>query len=127
LENNSRNQGPSQKTFIVTVQSTYSSQGKKKKGDAVADDDNDDNAVRTSVSQDRVTVTLCTKELFLSTQYTVYSSLHISENKSVGKGKDTDGQHVSLGRPAGSQPSQLDLIEGCRVSDEAEYFCTIIS
>ncbi len=40
-------------------------QGKKKKGDEVDDDD----AVRTSVSQDRVTATLCTKKLFLSTQY----------------------------------------------------------
>jgi hypothetical protein len=27
-------------------------------------DDEDDDAVRTSVSQDRVTVTLCTEELF---------------------------------------------------------------
>jgi hypothetical protein len=43
-------------------------QGKMKKGDDVADDD-DDYAVRTSVSQDRVTVTLCTEELFLRTQY----------------------------------------------------------
>jgi hypothetical protein len=31
-----------------------------KKGDKVADDEDDD-AVRTSVSQDRVTATLCTK------------------------------------------------------------------
>jgi hypothetical protein len=48
------------------------SQGKKEKGDEVADDedDDDDDAVRTSVSQNRVTATLCTEELFLSTQYT---------------------------------------------------------
>ncbi len=39
-----------------------------KKGDEVADDEDDD-AVRTNVSQDRVTVTLYTEELFLSTQY----------------------------------------------------------
>jgi hypothetical protein len=39
-----------------------------KKGDEVADDEDDD-AVRTSVSQDRVTATLCTEELFLITQY----------------------------------------------------------
>ncbi len=49
------------------VQSTLS-QGKKKKGDEVADDEDDD-AVRTSMSQDRVTVTLCTEELFLSPKY----------------------------------------------------------
>jgi hypothetical protein len=41
-----------------------------KKGDDVADDDNDD-MVRTSVSQDRVKVTLCTEELFHRTQYIV--------------------------------------------------------
>jgi hypothetical protein len=40
-----------------------------KTGDDVADDEDAD-AVRTSVSQDRVTVTLCTEELFLSTQCT---------------------------------------------------------
>jgi hypothetical protein len=39
-----------------------------KKGDNVADDEDDD-VVRTSVSQDQVTATLCTEELFLSTQY----------------------------------------------------------
>ncbi len=39
-----------------------------KKGDDVADDDDDD-AVRTHVSQDPVTATLCTEELFLRTQY----------------------------------------------------------
>jgi hypothetical protein len=50
------------------VQLTFS-QGKKKKGDEV-DDEDDYYAVRTSVSQVRVTVTLCTEEFFLSTQYT---------------------------------------------------------
>ncbi len=49
------------------VQLTFS-RGKKKKGDKVKDEDDDD-VVRTSVSQDRVTVTLCTEELFLCTQY----------------------------------------------------------
>jgi hypothetical protein len=49
------------------VQSTLS-QDKKKKGDEVADDEDDD-AVRTSMSQDRVTATLCTEELFVSPQY----------------------------------------------------------
>ncbi len=39
-----------------------------KMGDDVAVDDVDD-VVRTSVSQHRLTVTLCTEELFLRTQY----------------------------------------------------------
>ncbi len=43
------------------------SQGKMKKGDDVADY-NDDDAVRTSVSQERVTATLRTEELFLRAQ-----------------------------------------------------------
>ncbi len=43
-------------------------QGEMKKVDDVAHDD-DDVAVRTSVSQGRVTETLCTEELFLRTQY----------------------------------------------------------
>ncbi len=45
------------------------SQHKKKKGDEAADKEDDDDAVRTSASQDRVTVALCTEKLFLSTQY----------------------------------------------------------
>jgi hypothetical protein len=43
------------------------SQGKMKKGDDVAVDDDDD-AVRASVSQDRVTGTLCTEVLLLRPQ-----------------------------------------------------------
>ncbi len=42
---------------------------RRRKGDKIADDEDDD-AVKTSVSQDRVTAVLCAKELFLSTQYT---------------------------------------------------------
>jgi hypothetical protein len=45
------------------------SQCKKKNGDEVAYDEDDDDAVRTSKLQDRVTGTLCTEELFLSIQY----------------------------------------------------------
>jgi hypothetical protein len=41
-----------------------------KKGNKVADNEDDD-AVRTSVSQDRVTAPMCTEELFLRTHYTV--------------------------------------------------------
>jgi hypothetical protein len=44
------------------------SQGERGKGDEVANDEDDD-AVRTSVSHDQVTVTLFNEELFLSTQY----------------------------------------------------------
>jgi hypothetical protein len=51
------------KNILLTL-----SQGKKKKRDEVADDEYDE-AVRTNVSQDRVTVALCIKEVFLSTQY----------------------------------------------------------
>jgi hypothetical protein len=40
--------------------------GKMKKGDGVANNEDDD-AVRTIVSQDQVTVTLCTEEFFLRT------------------------------------------------------------
>ncbi len=43
------------------------SQGKKKKGDEVADDEDDD-GVRPSASQDKITVRLCTEKMFLSTQ-----------------------------------------------------------
>jgi hypothetical protein len=39
-----------------------------KKGDDVTDDDDAD-MVRTSVSQDRVTATLCTEELLRKTQH----------------------------------------------------------
>jgi hypothetical protein len=52
---------------LKKVQLTLS-QAKIKKADEVADDDGDD-AVRTSLSQDQVTATLYTEELFLSAQY----------------------------------------------------------
>jgi hypothetical protein len=45
------------------------SQGRKKKVDIVADDEDDGDAVRTRVSQERMTATPCAEELFLSTQY----------------------------------------------------------
>ncbi len=55
------------------------SQTKMKNGDDVADDDDDD-AVRTSVSQDQVTLTLYIDELFLRTQFIYCSFLHISDS-----------------------------------------------
>jgi hypothetical protein len=36
--------------------------------------------------------------------------------------KDTEGQHDTLGGPAGSHTSQLDLIMGYQVSDMIGYF-----
>jgi hypothetical protein len=59
------------------------------KGDKVAYDEGN-NAVRTSVSQDRMTATPCTEELFLGLY--IYSSLHISERPNVGIGEDTYDQ-----------------------------------
>jgi hypothetical protein len=47
-----------------------------KKGNDVADDDNDD-AVRNSVLQERVTATLCTEELFPSWSF-MFSGFPIS-------------------------------------------------
>jgi hypothetical protein len=78
LENNSRKPrdlvrnwyGNSLKKIQLTL-----SQGKKK-GDDVADD-KDDDAVKTSVSQDRVTATLCMRNC--SSALSIYSSLHISD------------------------------------------------
>jgi hypothetical protein len=55
--------------YSQKVQLTLS-QEKKKKGDEVADSEDDDAVVRTNLSQDRVTATLFTEEMFLSTQYT---------------------------------------------------------
>jgi hypothetical protein len=52
---------------LIKVQLTLF-QGKKKKGDEVADD-GDDDAVITSVSQDQVTATLCTEKSFLGTRF----------------------------------------------------------
>jgi hypothetical protein len=50
-----------------------------KKGDGVANDEDDD-AVRTKVLKDRLTATLCKKELFFRTQYTP----HIRQVKTWG-------------------------------------------
>ncbi len=45
------------------------SQGQEEEGDEVADNEDYDDVVRTSVSQDQVIATLCTEELFFSTEY----------------------------------------------------------
>jgi hypothetical protein len=56
---------------------------KMKMGDDVTDDEDDD-AVRTSVSRDQVTATLCTEEL--SSVLSIYSSLHTSDRSNAGRG-----------------------------------------
>ncbi len=56
-----------------------------KKGYDVAVDDDDD-AIRTSVLQNRVTATLCTEELFLRTEY-IYIALSTNQTgKNYGGG-----------------------------------------
>jgi hypothetical protein len=58
-----------------------------KKGDVVddADDEDADDEVRTSVSRNHVTATLCTEEFFPRNQYVLYSSLSYQQ-KDVGGG-----------------------------------------
>jgi hypothetical protein len=53
------------------------------KGDEVSDDDDDD-AAKTRETPDRMTVTLCTKELFLMRYFD--SSPHISERSNFEGG-----------------------------------------
>ncbi len=45
----------------------------KKKRDVIIDADDDNYEVRTNVSQNHVTATLCTEEFFFRTQYTVHT------------------------------------------------------
>jgi hypothetical protein len=71
-----------------------------KKGDDVVFDDDD--LVRTSVSQNRVTVTMCTEESFLRTQYILLSP-HIR----VGKNEGAEGNRLLTtlrSLPAGFTP-----------------------
>ncbi len=77
---------------LKKVQLTLS-QGKKKKGDEVDDDEGDDDAVKTSFSQDQVTATLCTEELFFSIQYTCSPAY-----KMVNHVGGEDGQYDTFGR-----------------------------
>ncbi len=68
-----------------------------KKGDDVVVD-NDDDAVRTIVSQNCRTAMLCTEELFLRTQY-IYVALSTHQTgKNVGGG-GRDGQHDTVFTP----------------------------
>jgi hypothetical protein len=63
------------------------SQDMLKKGDVIVVAD-DDYEVRTSVSQNRVTATLCTEELLLRTQYMLVSP-HFSQVKIWGNRRST--------------------------------------
>jgi hypothetical protein len=69
-----------------------------KKRDNLVDDEDDD-GVRTSVLQDRVTATLC--NFFSGIRIYIYLSLHIQTGKNVG-GKDTDGQYDTFRGPGHS-------------------------
>jgi hypothetical protein len=100
LENNPRkprNLVRNSSSVLKRVNLRTLSQGKIKKGDDVADDKGDD-AVRTSVSQDRVTVTLCIEEVFLRTPY-IWLSPHIGQVK-FGQWKDPDSQHNTFSSPS---------------------------
>jgi hypothetical protein len=77
-----------------------------KKGDDVTDDEDDD-AVRISVSQDQVTATLCTEELFLRAQ----------SGQSWGGTVNT----VHEAFPSGFHTSQLDLHTIYRISDKCDF------
>jgi hypothetical protein len=90
-------------------------QVKMRKRDEIADDEDDD-AVRTSVSQDHVIATLCSEELFLSTQYTVYSSPHISERSIMRRGGyGRSMQHIQRSQLSFTPPSWISIgLQGFR-------------
>ncbi len=97
-----------------------------KKGDDVAEDDNDD-VVRTSVSKDRATATLYTEELFLSTQYLQYTvALSAYQKVQPWGGGRIQTVNVTLLTPAGFHASQPELTAGYKVSYKTGFFCTIV-
>jgi hypothetical protein len=79
--------------------------GKMKKGYDV--DDDHYGAVRTGVSQDRVTAILCTEELFLGIQYIALSTYQTSKNVGGGRIRMVNTTHLAV--PAGFHTSQLVL------------------
>ncbi len=78
-----------------------------RKRDVISIADGDDDEVRTSMSQNQVTATLRTEELFLRTQY-IYLSPHISQVKMLGGG-GIDSQHDTWSVPSVVLTSQLTL------------------
>ncbi len=89
LENNSRKtRGLTKSSHSQSInkgQITLS-QGMEKNRDVVAVDDD---AVRTSVSQNQVTATLCTKQPFLRTQY-IYIALSTYQSGKKGGGRGNE-------------------------------------
>jgi hypothetical protein len=86
--------------------------------DEVAGDEDD--AVGTSASQNRVMATLSTKEFFLSTQY-------IQLTPYIRKVKRGEGYRWSTQRSQlGFHTSWLDLNTVYRVTYKRGFFCTII-
>ncbi len=96
------------------------SQGKETKGHEVADVEDDDDAVRTSVSQDRVTAALCTEELFLSTQYIALTAYQmVNHVGGDGYGWSTwQTWYAQLGLTT----SQPDLTMGFKFPKKTGYF-----
>jgi hypothetical protein len=92
LKNNSRKP----RDLVRKTVQLSPSQGKKKKGDDVAIDEDDD-AVRTSVSQDQVIAPLCTKELFLCS---VFTALPTYQKLNHEGGEDLDSQYDTFSRPS---------------------------
>jgi hypothetical protein len=96
-----------------------------KKGDEVADDEDDD-AVRTSVSQDQVTgAAMWTEELFLSTKY-ICIALHTYQKVICEGGRICTVNTIHSAGPARFHSSQLDLTTVYKVSDKSGFFYTII-
>jgi hypothetical protein len=89
-----------------------------KKGDDVVDDE-DDYAVRTRVSQEQVTATLCTEELLPSTQF-ICIPLPAYQEDQMG-GIHTVKTIPSV-VPAGFHISQLGLNTVYKVSDKSGFF-----
>jgi hypothetical protein len=93
--------------------------------DEVADDEDDDE-VRNSVSQVWVKATLCTEELFLSTQYIYLSLPTYQKGQSWGGGENRDGQHNTFLRAQlGFTPTNQSSL-GYDVSYKTGFFCTIL-
>jgi hypothetical protein len=89
-----------------------------KKGDDIADDD-DDAVARTSLSQDRVTATLRTEELFLRTQYIKLSPQIRRVKMWRGGGRRIQMVNTTnLVVPAGFHTSQLVLYAIYRISNK---------
>jgi hypothetical protein len=69
----------------------------------------DDDVVRTSVLQTRVTATLYWENVPQDSVYITRSSLHISDKKKKWGGKETDSQHDTRISPSSAHTSQQTL------------------